>query len=388
MNSGRAAAGGHEDSAVPERRQGGHEDSPVPERPQGGHEDSPRAVVAALVANLGIAATKFAAFAITGSASLLAESVHSVADSANQVLLLVGRTRSRREETEEHPFGFGAERYVYAFVVAVVLFVVGAIFSLFEGISRIRHPEEVVSPVVAFAVLGVAMALEAFSFRTAIRESGRSRGTASWRAFIRHAKAPELPAVLLEDFAALIGLSFALCAVILTTVTGDGVWDGVGSLAIGLLLGCVAVVLAVEMKSLLVGESARPGIQQAIVAAIESTDGIDRVIHLRTLHVGPDSLLVAAKVAVPAGETAEVISSAIDEAEDKIRAAVPIAGLIFLEPDLYQASKLDLTDPAVRSARVARAARRVRPDGAARNNGTATGASPPDPPDPASNRRQ
>jgi cation diffusion facilitator family transporter len=371
MNAGRAAAGGHEDNAVSGRAKGG------------GHGDSPRAVIAALAANLGIAVTKFAAFVITGSASLLAESVHSVADSANQVLLLVGRTRSRREETEEHPFGFGAERYVYAFVVAVVLFVVGAIFSLFEGISRIRHPEAVVSPAVAFAVLGVAIALEAASFRTAIKESGRSRGTASWRAFIRHAKAPELPAVLLEDFAALIGLGFALCAVILTTVTGDGLWDGVGSLAIGLLLGCVAVVLAVEMKSLLVGESARPAIQQAIVSAIESTDGIERVIHLRTLHVGPDSLLVAAKVAVPPGEVSEAISSAIDEAERRIRATVPIAGLIFLEPDVYQASKLDLTDPAVRSARVARAARHARPDGPGPSSRVA-GARPPDPSDPSS----
>jgi cation diffusion facilitator family transporter len=317
----------------------------------GGHEDSPRAVIAALAANLGIAATKFAAFAITGSASLLAESVHSVADSANQVLLLIGRTRSRREETEEHPFGFGAERYVYAFIVAVVLFVVGAIFSVVEGISRIRHPETVVSPVVAFAVLGVAIALEAFSFRTAIKESGRSRGSASWRAFIRHAKAPELPAVLLEDFAALIGLGFALCAVILATVTGDGRWDGAGSLAIGLLLGCVAVVLATEMKSLLVGESARPDVQQAIVAAIEETDGIERVIHLRTLHLGPESLLVAAKIAVPESGTAAVIAAAIDDAERRIRAVVPIAGSIFLEPDLYQASKLDISDPAVRAAR-------------------------------------
>ena len=204
-------------------------------------------------------------------------------------------------------------------------------------------------------MLGVAIALEAFSFRTAIKESGRSKGASSWRAFIRHAKAPELPAVLLEDFAALIGLSFALIAVILTTVTGDGRWDGAGSLAIGLLLGGVAAVLAVEMKSLLVGESATLDVQRAIVAAIEDTDGIERVIHLRTLHVGPESLLVAAKVAVGRAETAEIITAAIDEAEQNVRAAVPIAGLIFLEPDLFEEAKLDVTDPAVRSARTARA---------------------------------
>jgi len=333
---------------------------PPPEAPPADHSDSLRAVVAALGANLGIAATKFIAFVVTGSASLLAESVHSVADSANQVLLLVGRIRSRRDETVLHPFGFGAERYVYAFVVAVVLFVVGAIFSLYEGVSRIRHPQTVVSPVVAFAVLGVAIALETFSFRTAIKESDRSRGGSTWRAFIRHAKAPELPAVLLEDFAALIGLGFALTAVILTTVTGNGRWDGVGSLAIGLLLGGVAVVLAVEMKSLLVGESATLEIQRSIVAAIERTDGIERVIHLRTLHVGPESLLVAAKVAVGPEAIAPSITAAIDEAERQIREQVPIAGLIFLEPDLYQAGKLDAADPAVRAAAAARPPRKNR----------------------------
>jgi cation diffusion facilitator family transporter len=306
---------------------------------------------------------------ITGSASLLAESVHSVADSTNQILLLVGRARSRREETEEHPFGFGAERYVYAFLVAVVLFVVGSIFSLYEGISRIRHPETVLSPAVAFAVLGVAIALEGFSFRTAIKESSQSRGAASWRAFIRHAKAPELPAVLLEDFAALIGLGFAFCAVVLSAVTGDGRWDGAGSLAIGLLLGCVAVVLAVEMKSLLLGESARPDVQRAIVAAIESTGGIERVIHLRTMHLGPESLLVAAKVAVKGADTAADVAAAIDESERAIRTAVPIAGLIFLEPDLYQASKLDVTDPAVSTVNTARTTR-TRP--AARKKPEAT----------------
>ncbi|HEX5190403.1 MAG TPA: cation diffusion facilitator family transporter [Streptosporangiaceae bacterium] len=322
--------------------------------PAGGHGDSPRAVLAALGANIGIALTKFVAFVITGSASLLAESVHSVADSGNQVLLLIGRTRARREETEQHPFGFGAERYVYAFIVAVVLFVVGAIFSVYEGISRIMHPEEVLSPVVAFVVLGVAICLEAFSFRTAISESNVSRGRVKWGAFIRRAKAPELPIVLLEDFAALIGLGFALCAVTLSTVTGDGWWDGAGSIAIGALLGCVAVVLAVEMKSLLIGESASPEVQRAIVAAIEDAPLIEQVIHLRTLHVGPESVLVAAKVAVRRGELAESIVSGIDEAERMVRAAVPVAGLIYLEPDLYEATRQDAADPAVSSVRAAR----------------------------------
>lgn len=315
-----------------------------------GHGDSPRVVIAALGANLGIATTKFIAFLVTGSASLLAESVHSAADSGNQLLLLLGRNRARRAETQEHQFGFGAERYVYAFIVAVVLFVVGSAFSVIEGISRIIHPAAIVSPVVAFVVLGVAIGLEAFSFRTAISESNRTRGRASWRAFIASAKAPELPVVLLEDFAALIGLGFAFCGVILATVTGNDRWDGAGSVAIGVLLGFVAAVLAIEMKSLLIGESASPQVQRAIVAAITQDAQIERVIHLRTLHVGPESLLVAAKVAVRPAVTAAAIAAAIDSAERRIRAAVPIAGLIFLEPDLYQPSRLDVTDPAVRAA--------------------------------------
>jgi cation diffusion facilitator family transporter len=322
-----------------------------------GHGDSPRAIFAALGANLGIAATKFIAFVVTGSASLLAESVHSVADSGNQVLLLIGRTRARREETEEHQFGFGAERYVYAFIVAVVLFVVGAVFSVYEGVSRFTHPEKVLSPVVAFIVLAVAIGLEAFSFRTAISQSNESRGRVKWGAFIRRAKAPELPVVLLEDFAALIGLGFALCAVTLSTVTGDGRWDGAGSIAIGLLLGCVAAVLAVEMKSLLIGESASPDMQRAIVAAIEEGSEFEQVIHLRTLHVGPDSLLVAAKVGVQPGELAETIAAKINDAERRIRARVPIAELIYLEPDLYEASRQDTTDPAVRAPPAAPPAR-------------------------------
>jgi cation diffusion facilitator family transporter len=281
---------------------------------------------------------------------VLAESIHSVADSGNEALLLLGRSRARQEETEEHQFGFGAERYFYAFIVAVVLFTVGALFSVYEGIQRISHPEHVSSPVVAFAVLGIAFALEGFSFRTAIIESNRSRRS-GWRSFIRHAKAPELPTVLLEDSAALVGLFFALCGVALTTITGNGRWDGAGSLAVGGLLGCVAVILAIEMKSLLIGESASAGVEAAIVTAIECGPEVERVIHMRTLHVGPETLLVAAKIAVRQKDTAAVIAAGIDAAERRIRAAVPIAQLIFLEPDLYVAARADVSDPAVRAAR-------------------------------------
>jgi len=293
-------------------------------------------VLAALGANLGIAVTKLAAFVITGSASMLAESVHSLADSGNQALLLLGRSRARRAQTEEHPFGFGRERYFYAFVVAVVLFTVGALFSLYEGVHKIISPEEIRQPAVAFAVLGIAMVLESLSLRTAVRETNEVRGQIGWIAFIRRAKAPELPAILLEDLAALTGLVFATAGVALATITGNGKWDGAGSLAIGVLLGVVAAVLAVEMKSLLIGESASAEVERAIVTALENGPEVRRVIHLRTLHLGPESLLVAA---------------GIDAAERRVRTAVPIAETIYLEPDIYDAARANVTDPAIRAVR-------------------------------------
>ena len=294
---------------------------------------------------------KFVAFVITGSASMLAESAHSVADCGNQALLLVGRRRAVRDETEEHQFGFGAERYFYAFIVALVLFTIGSVFSVYEGVEHILHPEHVESAVVAFAVLGIAIVLESFSLRTAVIESSAARGASSWLAFIRRAKAPELPVVLLEDTAALCGLAFALVGVTLATVTHDGRWDGAGSIAIGALLGGVAVILAVEMKSLLIGESAGRDIERDIVAAIEGGPEVDGVIHLRTLHVGPETLLVAAKIAVVGADSAAQVARGIDAAERRIRAAVPIAQLIFLEPDLYRAAEDDPADPAIRAAR-------------------------------------
>jgi cation diffusion facilitator family transporter len=308
-------------------------------------------VLAALGANLGIAVVKLVAFVITGSASMLAESVHSLADSGNQALLLIGRRRAQREETEEHPFGFGRERYFYAFVVAVVLFTVGAVFSLYEGIHKILNPEHISSPAVAFVVLVIAMGLESFSLRTAVHESNQVRGRISWTAFIRRAKAPELPAILLEDIAALTGLVFATAGVALTVITGDGVWDGAGSLAIGVLLACVAAVLAVEMKSLLIGESASAETERAIVTALEAGPEVQCVIHLRTLHMGPESLLVAAKIAISGADSAALVAAGIDAAERRVRQAVPIAEMIYLEPDLYRPSRADATDPAIRAVR-------------------------------------
>jgi len=322
--------------------------------PGGRHGAGGRTVLAAFAANLGIAATKFAAFLITGSASMLAESVHSVADSGNQALLLIGRSRARRAQTEEHQFGFGSERYFYGFLVAVVLFIVGAAFSVYEGAERILHPERLTSPPVALAVLAVVAVLEGFSFRTAIIESKQAGGQGAgqrFARFIRRAKAPEVPAVLLEDSAALTGLVLAFFGVVLAWVTGNGRWDGGGSLGIGILLGFVAVILAIEMKSLLIGESADAEVEHAIVAALEDGPEVDRVIHLRTLHLGPETLLVAAKIAVSRDQSAAAVIAGIDKAERRVRAAVPIAEVIYLEPDLYQDSRADLTDPAVRAAR-------------------------------------
>jgi cation diffusion facilitator family transporter len=297
-------------------------------------EGGTKAIIAALGANLGIAVSKFVAFGFTGSTSMLAEGIHSVADSGNQGLLLLGRKRSERASNVKHPFGYGRERFFYAFVVAVVLFTVGAAFSLYEGFHKIQHPEKVESPIWAFAVLIIAIGLESFSFRTAIKESNLLRGENSWWQFIRRAKAPELPVVLLEDLAALVGLILALGGITIAVVTDDGVWDGVGSVAIGILLGAVATILAIETKSLLIGEGAGPEVEDQIVAELESVEQVDHVIHIRTEYVGPEEMLVAAKIAVYHDDTAAEVARGIDAAEAQVRSKFPDAKLIYLEPAL------------------------------------------------------
>ncbi|MEU6236254.1 cation diffusion facilitator family transporter [Kitasatospora sp. NPDC047058] len=302
-------------------------------------EGGTKALVAALSANLGIAAGKFVAFAFSGSSSMLAEGVHSLADSGNQVLLLVGGKRSERKATPEHPFGYGRERYIYAFLVSIVLFSVGGMFAVYEGYEKIAHPHELENWYWPVGVLLFAVALEAWSFFTAFREAAKDKGGHGWPAYIRRAKAPELPVVLLEDTGALIGLVLALFGVGLTAITGDGVWDGIGTLAIGLLLIVIAVVLVLETRSLLIGESAHPEVVAGIRDALVDHDTVTRVIHMRTLHLGPEELLVAAKIAVNAEDTAAQIAEAIDAAEVRVRRAVPIARVIYLEPDIYSAEK-------------------------------------------------
>ncbi|KUL52482.1 MULTISPECIES: cation diffusion facilitator family transporter [unclassified Streptomyces] len=297
-----------------------------------------KAIVAALAANLAIAVAKFVAFIFSGSSSMLAESVHSLADSGNQGLLLLGGKKAQREATPQHPFGYGRERYIYAFLVSIVLFSVGGMFAIYEGYEKIKHPHELEHWYWPVGVLVFAIIAESFSFRTAIKESNATRGTLTWTQFVRRAKAPELPVVLLEDLGALVGLILALGGVGLALATGDGVWDGVGTLCIGVLLIVIAIVLAAETKSLLLGESAGAAEVEKIEKAVVDGDTVTRVIHMRTLHLGPEELLVAAKIAVQHDDTAGEVAAAINAAEERIRAAVPIARVIYLEPDIYSES--------------------------------------------------
>ena len=292
-----------------------------------------KAIVAALSANAGIAVAKFVGFAVTGSSSMLAEAVHSVADTANQGLLLLGKRTSQRKADAEHPFGYGRDRYFYSFVVALLLFTLGALFAIYEGIHKVEAPSPLESPIVAVVILGLAVLLEGYSFRTAIAESRELRGDASWWQFIRQAKVPELPIVLLEDSGALLGLVFALFGVVLSLVTGDPVWDGIATIGIGVLLGLIAVVLIIEMKSLLIGEGAGPELLATIVRELEGGN-VERVIHIRTQYLGPEEILVAAKIACAANADLATVAATIDAAEERVRAVVPAARVIYLEPDL------------------------------------------------------
>jgi cation diffusion facilitator family transporter len=301
-------------------------------------DGSRRAIVAAFLANLGIAIAKFVAFLATGAASMLAESVHSLADTGNQGLLILGAARAKKEATLEHPFGFGRERYFWAFVVAMVLFSLGSVFAIYQGIDKLRHPHEVESPAVAIGILLLAIALESWSFHTAIVAAQSVRGSKSWWSFIRRSKSPELPVVLLEDFGALCGLVIALVGITLAAALGDPRFDAIGSIAIGVLLSVIAVVLAIEMKSLLIGESAATEIREAIQRAIEEFPAVRNLIHMRTLHLGPDELLVAVKVEFDASLDLPGLASAIDDLEAAIRRRTPIAGVIYVEPDISRSA--------------------------------------------------
>ena len=295
-----------------------------------------RAIVAAFLANLGIAAAKLVGFLFTGSASMLAEAIHSAADTTNQALLLLGRRQALKPATPVHPFGYGRERFFWSFVVALVIFSFGAMFALFEGVEKLRQPHEIKGVGWGVGILLFAILLEGYSFRTAIHESRPLKGDATWWKFIRRSRVPELPVLLLEDFGALVGLGFALIGVALAEITGNARFDAVGSLAIGVLLVAIAFTLVVEMKSLLIGESATLAQRKAIATAIETHPQTNRPIHMRTEHLGPEELLVGAKVEFVKGLTAVKLAHAIDSIEAAIRAAVPDARVIYLEPDIYR----------------------------------------------------
>ena len=295
-----------------------------------------KAILAAFFANLGIAIAKFVAFAFTGASSMLAEAIHSCADTSNQALLLLGGRLAKREATPTHPFGYGRERYFWSFVVALVLFSVGAMFAIYEGVQKIRDPHVIDAPIWAFSVLSIGIVLEGWSFRTAIVESNAIRGDASWRTFIRRSRVPELPVVLLEDLGALVGLVLALSALLIAVVFEAPVWDGIGTLSIGVLLGVIAVVLAIEMKSLLIGEGTTKNKRQSIVKAINGVAGVDRIIHIRTQHIGPDELLVGAKVALDEGLSTEQIGDLINQVEAEVRREVPEARPMYIEPDIFR----------------------------------------------------
>ncbi|MBN2496727.1 MAG: cation diffusion facilitator family transporter [Deltaproteobacteria bacterium] len=304
-------------------------------RRTGVKSDSRKAIIAAFLANLGIAVAKAIGFFFTGAASMLAESIHSVADTANQGLLLLGSRLARRRETPEHPFGYGRERFFWAFVVALVIFSLGSVFALVEGVEKLLHPHELESPIWAVGILAVAIVLESLSLRTAVRESNHLRGDLSWWTFVRSSKVPELPVVLLEDVGALAGLALALAGVGLALLLEDARFDALGSIAIGLLLGAIAVVLAIEMKSLLIGESASQKSRAALRAIVERQGCVRRLIHMRTEHLGPEELLVAIKVELDGKLDFAAVVSAINALEVQLREAVPIARVVYIEPDIY-----------------------------------------------------
>ena len=299
-------------------------------------DGSRKAIIAAFFANAGIAVAKFVGFLLTGASSMLAESVHSFADSSNQGLLLLGGNRARKAADTDHPFGYGRERYFWSFVVALVIFSLGSLFALYEGFEKLRHPHELESVPIAVGILLVAIALETYSLRTAIRESNHVRGDQGWWSFIRRAKVPELPVVLLEDIGAEVGLVLALAGVGLAEVTGNARFDAVGTLAIGVLLAVIAVILMIEMKGLLIGESATPAMVDKIRATMQADPSVRQVISMRTQHLGPDELLVGCKLELDAKLGFAQVAEALNRVETSVREAVPEARVMYLEPDVHQ----------------------------------------------------
>jgi cation diffusion facilitator family transporter len=296
-------------------------------------------VVVALLANVAVAAAKFGAYAITGSSAILAESLHSLADSTNEVLLLVGARRSIRPADGPHPFGYARYRYLYAFIVSLTVFWIGGVLAVLEGVTHLASDEPMLDPRWAFAVLGVGAILDGWSFRTTVRAGRSAKGMLSWRQVVRTTKAPELLVVFLEDLGALIGIGIAFAGVALTTITGDGLWDALASILIGALLMAIGLVVNRETQSLLLGESATDEVVARIRTAIATTPGIDAVIDLRTIHLGPDDLVVATGIVVDPVADAGGIVRSIVEAKRRTRETVPFRTVIYIEPRVAAASQ-------------------------------------------------
>lgn len=290
------------------------------------------AILWALGANAGIAVAKFVAAAYTGSGAMLAEAIHSLADCVNQVLLLVGMRQANEGVSEVHPLGTGRVVYFYAMMVALLLFLLGGAFSVYEGVQRLRHPEAVHEPFVALAVLGVSIVLEAFSLRGAMIEIRKTQGDRSFWRWFRETRQSELLVVAGEDIAALAGLSFAFIAVLASHLTGNPVFDAIGSIAVGALLMVVAFLVMREVKSLIVGESAEPEMRRAIRAHVEARPEVVSVISLITLQWG-DAIVVAAQAEMAPQPSATALVDAINVVEDSIQTRWPAVRWVFFEPD-------------------------------------------------------
>jgi cation diffusion facilitator family transporter len=323
-------------------------DNPAPAEADDGHDDASggqahgtKAIIAAFFANLGIAIAKFVGYAFTGASSMLAEGIHSLADTGNQGLLILGQRSARRGPSESHPFGYARDRYFWAFVVSMVLFSVGGLFAMWEGFQKVFDPHEIDNAWWAIGILVFGIVLEGSSFMTAVRESNKIRRGASWVEFIRHSKSPELPVVLLEDFGALIGLVLAMTGISLAAVTGNPVFDSLATIAIGALLIVIAAVLAVEMRSLILGEAATPADRAAMDTAILNSEDVISIIHRRTQHLGPEHILLAAKVEFRHDMGMQEVADAIDAAEARVRARVPSATDIYIEPDVYRPARTE-----------------------------------------------
>lgn len=293
-----------------------------------------KSVVVALAANAGIAAAKFVGYLVTGSSSMLAESVHSLADTVNEVLLMVGKRVALRRPDALHQFGYGRSRYFYSFVVALLVFVLGAVAAMYEGYRKLTHPEPLTDAGVAIAILVVAAVMEGFSLRTVLTESKRLKGSDGWWQFIRNSRTPEPPVVLLEDSAALVGLAMAFAGVTLTAVTRNPVWDAVGTLGIGALLAAIAIVLIVETHSLLIGEGATTNQCKMIRSALQRSEYVNSVVDLRTEYLGPDQMVVAAKVVFGPQQDFATAADVIRKAEARVRETVPAVRVVYIQPEV------------------------------------------------------